>query len=185
MSFEDGSTLVISPMSGLITVTAMPDKLRDVESFLNEFQASVLRQVMIEAKIVEVTLTKTFQFGIDWNVVNSAGTSGFTLRSDPNVQTTGNVGNVSFKLTGGSTQINAVLTALAEQGAVSVLVERENVGTQQPARDLQRDDRRSLLLITRTPLLRPDRRRHQHRESGHPATDFRRRRARRAAADLG
>lgn len=155
VTFDDGSTLVISPMSGMITVTAMPDKLRDVESFLNEFQASVLRQVMIEAKIVEVSLSKTFQFGIDWNLVNSAGSSAFTLHNDPTVQTTGNVGNVSFKLTGGSTQINAVLTALAEQGAVSVLSNEKTsaLNNQRAIFNVTTDE--VFFNITRTPLLSP------------------------------
>lgn len=155
VSFEDGSTLVISPISGLITVTAMPEKIRAVDSFLNEFQASVLRQVMIEAKIVEVSLTNTFQFGIDWNLVNSAGTSAFTLRSDPNILTTGNVGNVSFKLSGGSTQINAVLTALAEQGAVSVLSNEQTsaLNNQRAIFNVTTDE--VFFSVTRTPLLSP------------------------------
>lgn len=155
LTFDDGSTLVISPMSGLITVTALPEKLHDIESFLNEFQASVLRQVMIEAKIVEVTLSKTFQFGIDWNLVNSAGKTGFTLRNDPTIQTTGNAGNVSFALTGGSTQINAVLTALASQGAVSVLSNEKTsaLNNQRAIFNVTTDE--VFFSVTRTPLLSP------------------------------
>jgi MSHA biogenesis protein MshL len=120
-TFANGSTLVVSPMSGLIIVTAMPDKLLDVATFIDEFRAAVLRQVTIEAKIVEVDLSKTFQFGIDWNAVSTAGNSGFSLRSDTTMLTTGNAGNVHFALTGGSARIDAVLSALAEQGTVSVL----------------------------------------------------------------
>jgi len=120
-TFTNGSTLVVSPMSGLIIVTAMPDKLRDVEAFIDEFKAAVLRQVMIEAKIVEVELSKSFQFGIDWNTVSNAGNSRFSLRPDTTMLTTGNAGNVHFALTGGSARIDAVLSALAEQGTVRVL----------------------------------------------------------------
>jgi MSHA type pilus biogenesis protein MshL len=120
-TFANGSTLVVSPMSGLIIVTALPDKLRDVETFIDEFKAAVLRQVMIEAKIVEIDLSKSFQLGIDWNAVTTAGNSRFSLRSDTTMLTTGNAGNVHFALTGGSTRVDAVLSALAEQGTVSVL----------------------------------------------------------------
>jgi len=120
-TFTNGSTLVVSPMSGLIIVTAMPDKLHDVEAFIDEFKAAVLRQVMIEAKIVEVDLSKSFQFGIDWNTVSNAGNSRFSLRPDTTMLTTGNAGNVHFALTGSSARIDAVLSALAEQGTVSVL----------------------------------------------------------------
>ena len=46
-SFADGSALIVSPSAGLITVTAMPDKIASVERYIADFQASVLRQVMI------------------------------------------------------------------------------------------------------------------------------------------
>jgi MSHA biogenesis protein MshL len=154
-TFGDGSSLVISPMSGLINVTAMPDKLRDIETFIETFQASVLRQVMIEAKIVEVTLNKTFEFGIDWQVVSSNDNGTFTLRSDPNVQTTGNAGNLAFTLTNGSTQINAVLTALASQGTVNVLSNEKTtaLNNQRAIFNVTTDE--VFFNISRTPLLGP------------------------------
>lgn len=156
VSFADGSSLVISPMSGLINVTALPDKLRDVETFIESFQASVLRQVMIEAKIVEVTLNKTFEFGIDWNVVSSNGNANFTLRNDPNTQTTGNAGNINFTLTNGSTSINAVLAALASQGTVNVLSNEKTsaLNNQRAIFNVTTDE--VFFNITRTPLLGPN-----------------------------
>jgi len=155
VSFPDGSTLVISPMAGLINITAMPDKLAAAEEFINEFQSSVLRQVLIEAKIVEVELTKSFQFGIDWSVVsNSAsGKYGIALRSDPNVQQTGNAGNVAFTFKGGSTQISAVLTALESQGNVSVLSNEKTtaLNNQRAIFDVTTDE--VFFNVTRSPLL--------------------------------
>lgn len=155
VGFPDGSSLVISPMAGLINVTAMPDKLEAVEDFINEFQASVLRQVLIEAKIVEVTLTKSFQFGIDWSVVsNSAsGKYGVVLRSDPNVQQTGNAGNVAFTFRGGNTQVSAILTALESQGDVSVLSNEKTtaLNNQRAIFDVTTDE--VFFNVTRSPLL--------------------------------
>jgi MSHA biogenesis protein MshL len=121
--FADGSNLVISPMSGLISVTSSAEKLAAAERFIAEFQESVLRQVMLEAKIVEVTLAKDSPFGIDWNAVSSALASknDAVLRSDPSVTTTGNAGSVNFLLAGGASQITAVLDALQLQGDVTVL----------------------------------------------------------------
>ncbi|MGH9883929.1 MAG: secretin N-terminal domain-containing protein, partial [bacterium] len=121
VAFSDGSTVVVSPISGLISVTAMPEKLRAVEAFIDDFQASVLRQVSIEAKIVEVNLNNTFQFGIDWSTITTAGSHSFSLRTDPTVQTTGNAGNINFVLNDGTTSINAVLPALTSQGTINVL----------------------------------------------------------------
>ena len=156
IAFPDGSSLVISPISGLISVTAMPEKLRAIDAFINDFQASVLRQVMIEAKIVEVTLSKSFQYGIDWSLVNSAGKYGFTLQSNPSAQTTGNVGNVNFTLTGGATQINAVLTALSTQGDVSVLSNEKTsaLNNQRAIFNVTTDE--VFFSVTRTPLLSPN-----------------------------
>ena len=175
MSFADGATLVISPISGLISVTAMPDKLRAVEAFIADFQASVLRQVMIEAKIVEVNLFKTFEFGIDWTIVNDvrsrrdrrrrgddgvrgddpAGSSSFTLRRDPTTMTTGNAGNINFTLGGGATQVNAVISALEEQGHVNVLSNEKTtaLNNQRAIFNVTTDE--VFFYVTRSPLLGP------------------------------
>ncbi|MFI5230224.1 MAG: secretin N-terminal domain-containing protein [Gemmatimonadales bacterium] len=125
-TWPDGSALTLSPSSGLITVTATDDKLADVQTYIESFQSSVLRQVLIEAKIVEVQLTKELQYGIDWSVVTKSGNKTVGLADNstgtlPTATSTGQTGNVAFSLTGGATQINAVLTALATQGDVTVL----------------------------------------------------------------
>jgi MSHA type pilus biogenesis protein MshL len=176
MSFADGATLVISPISGLISVTAMPDKLRAVDAFIADFQASVLRQVMIEAKIVEVSLFKNFEFGIDWTIVNdvrsrrdrghrggdgggrddAAGNSSFTLRSDPTTLTTGNAGNINFTLGGGATQVNAVIDALEQQGHVNVLSNEKTtaLNNQRAIFNVTTDE--VFFYVTRSPLLGPN-----------------------------
>ncbi len=155
--FADGSSLVISPMSGLINVTAMPDKLAAVERFIDEFQASVMREVQIEAKIVEVTLTSSRQFGIDWSLVANAasGKYGVTLRSDPSATTSGNAGNVNFTLTGGTTQINAVVNALSTQGNVEVLNDERasTLNNQRAIFNVTTDQ--VFFSVTQTPLLGP------------------------------
>ena len=63
-----GRSVVITPGSGVIVVRAMPDELRSVEQYLRETRLSVERQVMLEAKIVEVTLSSAYQSGINWAV---------------------------------------------------------------------------------------------------------------------
>jgi len=61
-----GRRLVVSPQSGTVLVRAMPDELRSVASYLRASQASVERQVLIEAKILEVALKDGYQTGINW-----------------------------------------------------------------------------------------------------------------------
>ncbi len=63
-----GRSVVVTPHSGIILVRAMPDELRGVEQFLRETRVAVERQVMLEAKIVEVTLSSTYQAGINWAI---------------------------------------------------------------------------------------------------------------------
>ncbi|MBI4937712.1 MAG: secretin N-terminal domain-containing protein [Nitrosomonadales bacterium] len=63
---EKGRSVVISPMSGVIVVRAMPDELRNVASYLKASQISIERQVILEAKIVEVQLNDSFQSGVNW-----------------------------------------------------------------------------------------------------------------------
>jgi MSHA biogenesis protein MshL len=63
---EKGRSVVISPMSGVIVVRAMPDEMRNVAAFLKASQISIERQVILEAKIVEVQLNDGFQSGVNW-----------------------------------------------------------------------------------------------------------------------
>jgi MSHA biogenesis protein MshL len=62
----DGRSLVISPQSGVIVVRAMPEQLRNVDQYLKATQLAVERQVILEAKILEVQLNSGFQSGINW-----------------------------------------------------------------------------------------------------------------------
>jgi MSHA biogenesis protein MshL len=64
----EGRSVVITPHSGVVVVRAMPDELRGVEHFLRETRIAVERQVMLEAKIVEVTLAEAYQAGINWAI---------------------------------------------------------------------------------------------------------------------
>jgi MSHA biogenesis protein MshL len=66
-----GRNVVSSPQAGIMAVRAMPDELRQVDKFLKAAQIAVERQVMLEAKIVEVELRDGFQSGIDWSALKN------------------------------------------------------------------------------------------------------------------
>lgn len=114
---SDGRRLIINPIAGTIVVTATPAKLAEVATFMNAFESSVQRQVLIEAKIVEVRLNRDFQFGIDWSRVAQADKLGLGIQTNTGT----GAGTVQFTLGGGGTKINLVLHALQSQGSVSVL----------------------------------------------------------------
>ncbi|WP_151446307.1 secretin N-terminal domain-containing protein [Lacisediminimonas profundi] len=63
---REGRSVVVSRQSGVVVVRAMPEELRAVAAYLRAAQLSVERQVILEAKIMEVQLNDTFQSGINW-----------------------------------------------------------------------------------------------------------------------
>jgi MSHA biogenesis protein MshL len=63
---DGGRKVIINPQAGIVLVRAMPDELRLVEEYLGVTQGSMNRQVILEAKIVEVQLKDGFQSGINW-----------------------------------------------------------------------------------------------------------------------
>jgi MSHA biogenesis protein MshL len=63
---KDGRQVVISPQSGVVVIRAMSDEMRNIVAYLRATQLSVDRQVILEAKILEVELNDEFQSGINW-----------------------------------------------------------------------------------------------------------------------
>jgi MSHA biogenesis protein MshL len=69
----EGRSIVVTPHSGVVVVRALPGELRAVEDYLRATRISVERQVMLEAKIVEVTLSDAYQSGVNWAAFRSTG----------------------------------------------------------------------------------------------------------------
>ncbi len=63
---EGGRNVVMSPQAGVIVVRALPSELRGVAEFLKTMQVVIERQVMLEAKIIEVQLSDSHQTGVNW-----------------------------------------------------------------------------------------------------------------------
>jgi MSHA biogenesis protein MshL len=63
---KDGRQLIVSPQSSLIVVRAMPNELRSVEGYLRAARLNIERQVMLEAKIIDVQLRDSQQSGVNW-----------------------------------------------------------------------------------------------------------------------
>jgi MSHA biogenesis protein MshL len=62
----EGRSVITSPQAGIMAVRGMPDELRQVEKFLGAAQLAVQRQVMLEAKVIEVELRDGQQSGVNW-----------------------------------------------------------------------------------------------------------------------
>jgi MSHA biogenesis protein MshL len=71
--------VVINKQSGVIIVRAMPAELRDVAEYLDKTAETVTRQVILEAKVVEVQLSHAYQAGINWAAVFKDGGKTYTF----------------------------------------------------------------------------------------------------------
>ena len=90
-----GRSVVLNPAAGVVVVKATPAELRQVENYLKAVQVSIQRQVMLEAKIVEVSLSKDAQTGINWAGFGKLGNGMVTLGSAAPGTTLGNTGKLS------------------------------------------------------------------------------------------
>ena len=67
----EGQSVVVTPQAGLIVVKAFSDELDLVRDYLRRAELILRRQVILEAKILEVELSSGFQSGIDWTKVQA------------------------------------------------------------------------------------------------------------------
>jgi MSHA biogenesis protein MshL len=69
-----GRNVIVNSQSGVIVVQALPAELRAVENFLKTMQLIVERQVVLEAKIIDVTLREGFEAGVNWAAFRDGNT---------------------------------------------------------------------------------------------------------------
>lgn len=80
----ESPAVVVNKMSGVVVVRAMPRELRMIENYLRVTQTVVERQVMLEAKIMEVTLSESHQAGVNWGAFGSGNGAFAAGSSGPN-----------------------------------------------------------------------------------------------------
>jgi MSHA biogenesis protein MshL len=68
---DGGRMIMVNSQSGIIAVRALPRELRNAAEFLHKLQDISTREVVLEAKIVEVELSDAFQSGINWALLGS------------------------------------------------------------------------------------------------------------------
>ena len=91
------ANVIANPETGVISVRATNKQHERVQEFIDRVMGSARKQVLIEATIVEVRLSDSFQAGIDWSRLNNGATnSGFVFG-----QTLGSKG-VNFNTTSGA-----------------------------------------------------------------------------------
>ena len=123
----DGRSVIVNPQSGVIVVRALPAELRNVESFLRAMQVIVERQVVLEAKIISVTLNNTYGAGINWAGFRDGSTraAGGVIRPGTTIGNTGTLSTPTARAADGTLATDSAFTATL--GAASSLA--AGVGT--------------------------------------------------------
>ena len=70
---NESRSVIVSPQTGMILVRAFPSELAQVEAFIEASQEALQRQVILEAKILEVELKEGFQSGINLSALYQSG----------------------------------------------------------------------------------------------------------------
>lgn len=125
----DGSSFSVNKQAGMISINATERQHNQISAYLDELRRSVTAQVLIEAKILEVSLNDEFAAGINWAMLENmigefsfgfdAGVGAgapvrpsFTAPSDPDSNfTIGYAGN----------DVTAVVDAISRFGTVKAL----------------------------------------------------------------
>ncbi|MDD5390585.1 MAG: pilus (MSHA type) biogenesis protein MshL [Gallionellaceae bacterium] len=127
----EGRSVVISPHTGMLAVRALPAQQRQITEYLTAAKVSVQRQVMIEAKILEVTLNEGAQSGINWTNFNNgahrwskgADTTVFPVPGAAPATTLGTLLATGLPTTSGVTATSAGVFGLAFQtGSFAALI---------------------------------------------------------------
>jgi len=141
---EAGRNVTLNPGAGVIVVRATPAELRQVADYLRAIQLTIERQVMLEAKIVEIKLSKGSETGVNWTAfrgINSGSTKvgGIGMAPGVSLTNTGSLKDANVTVTPGvsaaaealgkgfyglafqSANFAALLSFLETQGDVKVL----------------------------------------------------------------
>ena len=115
-----GSAVSVNKLAGIVTIFSNDVGQKEVEKYLEEVKKNASAQVLIEAKVVEVTLNDKYNAGIDWTLVDGAN----TYRSTPIPGS--DTSPFSIAISGasgvlGANNVSAQLKALEEFGNVRAI----------------------------------------------------------------
>jgi MSHA biogenesis protein MshL len=130
-----GHRLLINPQAGVIMIHAEPDILNEAANYIEAVEGSVQREVLIEARVVEVTLSHDYQLGVDWTAIlnptskfsgllpDRLGVSGPSIGFSPGSVINQNV-NPSlggFQYAVSNSKVGMIIDALSRQGQLRML----------------------------------------------------------------
>jgi MSHA biogenesis protein MshL len=130
-----GRRLLINPQAGVIMIHAEALSIDEAATYIEAVEGSIQRQVLIEARVVEVTLAKDYQLGVNWTAILNPTSHfsgllpdlngvvkpsvGLNTGSAINQNVNASMGHVQYAI--GNGKIGAVIDALSRQGQLRVL----------------------------------------------------------------
>ena len=108
---DGGRNVIVNVQSGLVLVRALPVELRQVDEFLRAMQGVVARQVMLEAKIVEVQLSDSFATGVNWAAFIDGKYAAGVISPGTRLGTDGNLTTYTNRQQDGQILPNSAITA--------------------------------------------------------------------------
>lgn len=113
--------------NGMMTVTDTPETLDRIAAFVDEYNGTATKQVLLNVKVLTVSLSDDNEFGINWTLLyNSlADEYGIGLSNESSASPEAISGSINI-LTGGNSRFagsSVLVNALAKQGNVSVLTQ--------------------------------------------------------------
>ena len=113
---SDKGSYTLNKFTGTLIVTDKKENLRKIEKLIKSLKHEINKQVLIEAKIVEVKLSDNFQYGIDWSAL-LASIGNTSITASQSLALAGSYGQIIAA----NTNFNSVINALADVGKIETL----------------------------------------------------------------
>ncbi|MFA4916736.1 MAG: secretin N-terminal domain-containing protein [Syntrophales bacterium] len=113
--------LVINKLGNTVLVTDLSANLKRIAEFLERIEGSVQRQVIIQAKIVEVALSDQYKMGLDWSAISRMGDFSGALSGGMSFAQSLATETGAFQVGVSSGDFNGLLDAMSQQGQLNIL----------------------------------------------------------------
>ncbi len=119
---KDKASFSLNKQAGIVSVFATERQQKEVDEYLREVKRSAMAQVLVEVKILEVSLTDEYNTGINWSEFSVSGKAALSmlLPQGAFLDGTGTAGAGATLAVGGN-DVNAVVSALQRFGVVRAL----------------------------------------------------------------
>lgn len=107
LSKKEKRNVTINQNDAIVIVTAYPEQMTKISAYIGELNEGLNKEILIEAKFLEVTLNAQYKTGINWSQLG--------------LQVSTDTGSIHVSQPFSFTDINSVINLLSQQGQITVL----------------------------------------------------------------